>query len=616
MTALVRATTAGTLGVLAGFHVAWGRGSSFPFRDVDELTDAVAGRRTLPPPGACFAVAGALTVAAAFVADFPRRAVPRRVQRVGVTGVAVVLATRGALGLVGRTDVVVAGQCLGALPPPRPPVLLAAVRRARRRRAELAPSMTVDASDGRRPRPTSPPEWLTAALAERHPGVEVDTVEVLEQNEVTNAHARLRVTYVHGDDAPETMFCKLPPNDDRRAQIIATGMGHREARFYAELAPSIAMRVPDAHVARTDDGRPLRPPPRGSRDHGLRTSPTAPGGSRSTPPPARSKTSRRCTSASTIRPAAPPRHPWVHVSRPTSDYAAGMLREGIDHHRDRLTDSFVDIAEIYIAHHDELQRLWHEGPHTVIHGDTHIGNLFLDEGRVGFLDWGIINVNTPMRDISYLLTMAMSIDDRRAHERDLLRFYLDLRARRASPRSRSTRRGAHIASTPRTTSPLPARWCASPRTSRSHDGSSPITSSSVRRPRSTTSRRTRRLPRGRRALIVAVLRSALQRRREHAHQLVALGGERRRTRVLDRHGVEQLLVEREAANDVVEEAGGVAHLARRTARVRARHVRVREGARPPGRVTSSAPARVDSAVVGSWLRLSTICMYARNSGRR
>ena len=104
-----------------------------------------------------------------------------------------------------------------------------------------------------------------------------------------------------------------------------------------------------------------------------------------------------------------------------------MLREGIDHHRDRLTDSFVDIAEIYIAHHDELQRLWHEGPHTVIHGDTHIGNLFLDEGRVGFLDWGIINVNTPMRDISYLLTMAMSIDDRRAHERDLLRFYLDLR---------------------------------------------------------------------------------------------------------------------------------------------------------------------------------------------
>ena len=43
------------------------------------------------------------------------------------------------------------------------------------------------------------------------------------------------------------------------------------------------------------------------------------------------------------------------VSRPDQHYAAGMLRYGIDHHRDRLTDAFVDIAEIYIADNDELQ---------------------------------------------------------------------------------------------------------------------------------------------------------------------------------------------------------------------------------------------------------------------
>jgi len=108
MTALVRATTAGALGALAGLHVAWGRGSSFPFHDVDELTNAVAGRRTLPPPRACFAVAGALTVASSFVADVPR--LPRPVQRIGVTGVAVVLATRGGLGVAGRTDVLSPGS--------------------------------------------------------------------------------------------------------------------------------------------------------------------------------------------------------------------------------------------------------------------------------------------------------------------------------------------------------------------------------------------------------------------------------------------------------------------------------------------------------------------------
>ena len=115
--------------------------------------------------------------------------------------------------------------------------------------------------------------------------------------------------------------------------------------------------------------------------------------------------------------------PWVAVSRPSNAYGGPMLRYGIEHHRERLTDAFVDIAEIYLAKHEQLQALWHEGPPTVIHGDPHIGNLFVDKhgvdgSRVGFLDWGIINLNTPMRDVSYFLTMAhVGAGDRQAHER-------------------------------------------------------------------------------------------------------------------------------------------------------------------------------------------------------
>ncbi len=54
--------------------------------------------------------------------------------------------------------------------------------------------MTVDALGWPTTADDVTPEWLTAALTERHPGTEVDAVEVLERNEVTNAHARLRVT--------------------------------------------------------------------------------------------------------------------------------------------------------------------------------------------------------------------------------------------------------------------------------------------------------------------------------------------------------------------------------------------------------------------------------------
>jgi hypothetical protein len=271
------------------------------------------------------------------------------------------------------------------------------------------------------------PAWLTDALATRYPGVDVEAVEVTERHEVTNAHAKLRVTYREAAGAPEVMFCKLPPNDDRRDTIIATGMGQREARFYAQLAPTVGMRVPEAHVAITDDSGLFALLLEDLTGSGCRVS----DGTWGIPPDAAAGAIEDLASLH-LRFEDPARRaaeaPWVTVQRPASNtYGATMLRYGIDNHRDRLTDAFVEIAELYIAHHDTLQELWHQGPPTIIHGDPHIGNLFLDGGRVGFLDWGIINVNTPMRDISYFITMAMSIEDRRAHERDLLRFYLELR---------------------------------------------------------------------------------------------------------------------------------------------------------------------------------------------
>ena len=108
MTAVTRAATAGALGTLAVLHAAWGRGATFPFPDRDGLIDAVIGRRTTPSPAACFAVAGALFAATALVADVPH--LPRGLQRLGVTGVATVLAMRAGLGFAGRTDLASPGS--------------------------------------------------------------------------------------------------------------------------------------------------------------------------------------------------------------------------------------------------------------------------------------------------------------------------------------------------------------------------------------------------------------------------------------------------------------------------------------------------------------------------
>ncbi len=63
-------------------------------------------------------------------------------------------------------------------------------------------------------------------------------------------------------------------------------------------------------------------------------------------------------------------------------------------------------------------------PHTVLHGDAHLGNLYLDaDGMPGFLDW------QPRRgpwvlDVTYFIVSALDLVDRRRWEAALLQYYL------------------------------------------------------------------------------------------------------------------------------------------------------------------------------------------------
>lgn len=104
---IARAATAAVLAGLAGLHVVWGTGASFPMTDADDLADAVAGSPVTPSPAACFAVAGALASASALVGGAPRR--DSRIRRAGTTVVAGVFAGRALLGFTGRTDLVAPG---------------------------------------------------------------------------------------------------------------------------------------------------------------------------------------------------------------------------------------------------------------------------------------------------------------------------------------------------------------------------------------------------------------------------------------------------------------------------------------------------------------------------
>jgi len=94
--------TAITLFAIAGLHVAWGLGSSFPFQNREELADSVVGRDEMPSMMECMAVASLLVLAATLVAGLI--ALPPRIRGIALRAVTVVLTTRGIAGAMGRTS--------------------------------------------------------------------------------------------------------------------------------------------------------------------------------------------------------------------------------------------------------------------------------------------------------------------------------------------------------------------------------------------------------------------------------------------------------------------------------------------------------------------------------
>lgn len=78
--------------------------------------------------------------------------------------------------------------------------------------------------------------------------------------------------------------------------------------------------------------------------------------------------------------------------------------------------------------HDDL-------PRTLIHCDVHLKNWYIaNNGSMGLSDWQITNVGHWSRDLIYTITTALTVEDRRAWEQDLVRLYLDLMEERGVPR--------------------------------------------------------------------------------------------------------------------------------------------------------------------------------------
>ncbi len=103
---LAGGAAAGAFVMLGLLHAAWGMGSNWPMSSREDLSDVVMGSPGLEENGAtaCYAVAGLLGTLGSLLIVRPNHL--GRPRRLAITGVATVLASRGVLGLTGRTTLI------------------------------------------------------------------------------------------------------------------------------------------------------------------------------------------------------------------------------------------------------------------------------------------------------------------------------------------------------------------------------------------------------------------------------------------------------------------------------------------------------------------------------
>lgn len=92
-----------------------------------------------------------------------------------------------------------------------------------------------------------------------------------------------------------------------------------------------------------------------------------------------------------------------------------------------------DLPAPLLAEHDRLWRclelsmheLSHLTPVTLLHGDPHVGNTYINgDGQMALSDWQVVMRGGWAYDVAGAIASALTIADRRAWERELLAFYL------------------------------------------------------------------------------------------------------------------------------------------------------------------------------------------------
>ncbi len=265
--------------------------------------------------------------------------------------------------------------------------------------------------------------WMTRALVDAFPGAEVSGLRVLDQHSGTTGRIRVGLTYSSSVVGPESVFVKLPPFDESQRQLVAmTDMGRTEARFYDGPATETPIRVPKAYFAAHGEDR---------AQYVVVLEDLEASG---------------CFFANRLEPLTDDQgeqlmgglaglhaHFWddARFSDELSwvmppmrgELGARLIEKAREKFADEFGPVFEELCRLYSDNHEAICDVWDDGPKTLIHGDCHTGNQFLDGDDVGLYDWAVLSRSPGIRDVAIYLGNSCPTELRRANQDRWLRVY-------------------------------------------------------------------------------------------------------------------------------------------------------------------------------------------------
>jgi acyl-CoA synthetase (AMP-forming)/AMP-acid ligase II len=293
------------------------------------------------------------------------------------------------------------------------------------RRTLLAPRLRVPVPDTLAD--LQSPAWLSSALGDRFPGVRISKVTPGEVISRVSTNARFRIECEGGVPSG------LSPHLCGKGYFTDAGRptrqaGVHEVSFYRELAASTGVRTLRSVYADIDP----------ETRHGVViTEDVIAQGGRFLDPTSEYSPELAAASlgelaklhASTWNEPALAGAPWL-----APRLQANLVHRGLPEIRGNyggeigagIPDEVRDAERLFRAYGALVEQVRDTSPWSVIHGDPHVGNTYLDrDGRPSLLDWQLVQRGPWYLDVGYHIASVLTVEDRRRSEKDLVRHYLD-----------------------------------------------------------------------------------------------------------------------------------------------------------------------------------------------